>query len=50
MNQPNQLQEGLYDSKFEHDACGTGFITNINGKKSHQIIVDALTMLEKYGT
>ncbi len=46
MTQPNQIQEGLYDPKFEHDACGTGFITNINGVKSHQIIVDALTMLE----
>ncbi|TKB98998.1 glutamate synthase large subunit [Pedobacter cryophilus] len=46
MNQPDQPQQGLYDAKFEHDACGTGFITNINGKKSHQIIVDALTMLE----
>jgi glutamate synthase (NADPH/NADH) large chain len=46
MNQPILTQEGLYDSKFEHDACGTGFITNINGKKSHKIIVDALTMLE----
>nr|MBC7612917.1 glutamate synthase large subunit [Pseudopedobacter sp.] len=46
MNQLNQQPEGLYDPKFEHDACGTGFITNINGKKSHQIIVDALTMLE----
>ena len=46
MNQPYQPQQGLYDAKFEHDACGTGFITNINGKKSHKIIVDALTMLE----
>lgn len=46
MNQPDQPQEGLYDAKFEHDACGTGFITNINGKKSHKIIGDALTMLE----
>ena len=46
MNQPDQLQQGLYDAKFEHDACGTGFITNIKGKKSHKIIVDALTMLE----
>jgi glutamate synthase (NADPH/NADH) large chain len=46
MNQPDQPQQGLYDPKFEHDACGTGFITNINGKKSHKIIVDALTMLE----
>ena len=46
MNQPDQPQQGLYDAKFEHDACGTGFITNINGNKSHKIIVDALTMLE----
>jgi glutamate synthase (NADPH/NADH) large chain len=46
MNQPFQQPEGLYNPKFEHDACGTGFITNINGKKSHQNIVDALTMLE----
>ncbi|MFD1630464.1 glutamate synthase large subunit [Pseudopedobacter beijingensis] len=41
-----QRNYGLYDSKFEHDACGTGFITNINGKKNHQIIKDALTILE----
>lgn len=46
MNQPDQPQQGLYDAKFEHDACGTGFITNINGRKSHKIIGDALTMLE----
>ncbi len=46
MNQSDQSQQGLYDPKFEHDACGTGFITNINGKKSHQIIQNALTILE----
>lgn len=41
-----QRNGGLYDSSFEHDACGTGFITNINGKKSHQIVENALTILE----
>lgn len=46
MNQTDQSQQGLYDPKFEHDACGTGFITNLNGKKSHQIIQNALTILE----
>ncbi|OUJ69461.1 glutamate synthase large subunit [Hymenobacter crusticola] len=37
---------GLYRSEFEHDSCGTGFITTINGHRSHQIISDALTILE----
>ncbi|HEY0609160.1 MAG TPA: glutamate synthase subunit alpha, partial [Chitinophaga sp.] len=39
-------QEGLYRPEFEHDACGTGFTAHIKGRKSHQIIKDALTMLE----
>ena len=38
--------EGLYSSSFEHDACGIGFVANIKGSKSHQIIGDALTVLE----
>ncbi len=37
---------GLYDASFEHDACGIGFVANIKGTKSHQIISDALTILE----
>jgi len=41
-----ESQQGLYRPEFEHDSCGTGFITNINGHKSYQIISDALTMLE----
>ena len=41
-----EYEQGLYRPEFEHDSCGTGFITNINGHKSHQIIDDALTMLE----
>src|ERR1700736_6914940 len=30
--------EGLYDPSLEKDACGVGFIANIKGKKSHQIV------------
>ena len=37
---------GLYDSRYEHDACGIGFVANIKGNKSHQHIDDALTVLE----
>lgn len=29
---------GLYDPKYEHDGCGVGFVVNINGTKSHEII------------
>ncbi|HMR63324.1 MAG TPA: glutamate synthase large subunit [Anaerolineae bacterium] len=39
-------QQGLYDPKFEHDACGVGFVVNIKGKKSHQIVQQALTVLQ----
>jgi glutamate synthase (ferredoxin) len=38
--------QGLYDPSFEHDACGIGFVVNIKGKKSYNIIDDALTILE----
>ncbi len=37
---------GLYDPAFEHDACGVGFIAQIKGKKTHDIVMNALTMLE----
>jgi len=37
---------GLYSSQYEHDACGIGFVANIKGNKSHQIVSDALTILE----
>jgi glutamate synthase (ferredoxin) len=39
-------KQGLYDPRFEHDACGVGFIVNIKGDKSHQIVEQALTVLE----
>jgi len=37
---------GLYSSAFEHDSCGIGFVANIKSNKSHQIVSDALTILE----
>src|ERR1700749_1536619 len=38
-------KQGLYDPQFEHDACGVGFVVNVKGKKSHEIITQALTVL-----
>src|SRR5664279_3948360 len=37
--------EGLYDPAMEKDSCGVGFIANIKGVKSHQIVSDALSIL-----
>jgi glutamate synthase (NADPH) large chain len=37
--------EGLYDLSLEKDSCGVGFIANIKGKASHQIVSDALSIL-----
>jgi glutamate synthase (NADPH) large chain len=39
------VKQGLYDPRNEHDACGIGFVANINGSRSHQIIRQALTIL-----
>src|SRR5690348_12676553 len=38
-------KQGLYDPFFEHEACGVGFVVNVKGKKSHQIIEQALQVL-----
>jgi glutamate synthase (NADPH/NADH) large chain len=38
--------QGLYDPGNEHDACGVGFVANIKGKKSHEIIEQGLTILK----
>ena len=37
--------EGLYDPSLERDSCGVGFIANIKGKKSRQIVSDAINIL-----
>lgn len=41
-----ESQTGLYDDRYERDACGIGFVAHINGRKSHSAISDALTVLE----
>ena len=49
MTQPrtsNPVQSGLYDARFEHDACGVGLVANLDGVKSHKIVSDSLTVLE----
>ena len=38
--------QGLYDPRHEHDACGVGFVVDIQGRKSHEIVVKALTVLK----
>ena len=38
--------QGLYRPEFERDSCGIGFVANIKGNKSNQVISDALTILE----
>ena len=38
-------KQGLYDPQFEHDACGVGFLVNVKGRKSHEIVRQALQIL-----
>jgi glutamate synthase (NADPH) large chain len=38
-------KQGLYDPSYEHDACGIGFIANIKGKKSHEMVQLAVKIL-----
>ncbi len=37
----------LYDPRFEHDACGVGFVARVNGRDSHDILELALTALSR---
>ena len=39
------VEQGLYDPRNEHDACGIGFVVNIEGKQSHDIIEKGLQIL-----
>ncbi len=39
-------QQGLYDPQYEKDSCGIGFVVNIKGKKSHDIVRKGLQVLE----
>ena len=40
-------QQGLYDPRFEHDACGIGCVVDIKGRKSHATVDNALKIVEK---
>ncbi|MBS0644149.1 MAG: glutamate synthase large subunit, partial [Proteobacteria bacterium] len=40
------VRQGLYDPQNEHDSCGVGFVVNIKGRKSHDIITQGLKILE----
>ena len=39
-------KQGLYDPRFEHDACGVGFVVDIKGRKSHRILEQAIQVLK----
>ena len=47
LDQARLEANGMYSSQFEKDACGMGFVVNIKGKKSHDIIDDSLRILER---
>jgi glutamate synthase (NADPH/NADH) large chain/glutamate synthase (ferredoxin) len=48
MTHASKLQkQGLYDPAFEHDACGVGFVANIQGVKSHDILEQAIHILDR---
>ncbi|POZ89595.1 hypothetical protein AA81_13270, partial [Petrotoga halophila DSM 16923] len=40
------MNKGLYDPKFEHDACGVGLVASTKGVKSHEIVDKSLTVLK----
>ncbi len=43
----NRRGSGLYDSSFEKDSCGVGLVAQIHGVKSHDLVVNALAVLER---
>lgn len=47
LDQARLEANGMYSSQFEKDACGMGFVVNIKGKKTHDIIDDGLRILER---
>jgi len=42
---PDAPAPGLYDSRYEHDACGVGFIADLTGWPGHDVVSKALTAL-----
>ena len=46
MNGKN-VQQGLYRSEYEHDACGVGMVANLSGEASHDIVEKGMTILKR---
>lgn len=42
-----QLNQGMYNPQLEHDSCGIALLANINGKKTHSLVSQALEALER---
>src|SRR5262245_46696408 len=42
----NPLAQGLYDPRHEHDSCGVGFVVDLKNRRSHDIIIKALRILD----
>ncbi|KAF0135096.1 MAG: glutamate synthase (NADH) large subunit [Candidatus Saganbacteria bacterium] len=43
----NENNKGLYSPQFEHDSCGVGFVVNIKGRKSNEIVKQGLEILKR---
>ncbi len=41
-------KQGMYDPRFEHDACGIGFVAHIEGRRSHRVVEMALEALRNH--
>ncbi|MFO7631152.1 MAG: glutamate synthase large subunit [Caldilinea sp.] len=41
-------RQGLYDPRFEHDACGIGFVANVEGRRSHRVLEMGLEALRNH--
>ena len=44
---PNRIYAPLYQARFEHDACGIGFVADLSGRPTHKILDDGLRCLER---
>ena len=42
-------KQGLYDPRYEHDSCGVGFVVDLKGRKSHDIVEQAMQILRQPG-
>ncbi|MDA8074156.1 MAG: glutamate synthase large subunit [Actinomycetota bacterium] len=44
---PGAAHPGLYDPRFEHDACGIGMVARLSGERDHDVVEKSLTVLER---